>query len=471
MAEYEVGMVGIGVMGRNLLLNMADHGFSAAGFARHQDKVNVLLEEGKGKPINGTNDYQTLIGMLKKPRVIMMLVPAGKPVDDVIEQLLPMIEPGDLMIDAGNSYFKDTDRRYRTLLDKKINFFGMGVSGGEEGARFGPSIMPGGVEEAYERVRPVLEAVSAKVNGEPCVTYLGKGSAGHFVKMVHNGIEYGLMQLLAETYDLMKRGLGMSNDEMHQVYAEWNAGELSSFLVEITADIFLKVDDKTGNRLLDQVLDVARQKGTGKWTSQEAMDLGVPIPSIDIAVTMRYLSALEAERKHASEHLHGPSPSSGAPREAMLVKLRQAFHAAMIITYTQGLAMLRKASDTYEFGLNMEAVVRIWRGGCIIRSALLEQLRVAFNTAPNLENVLLDPTLAEVVSKSQEGLREVVRTAANWGIGVPGFSTTLGYYDSIRTVRLPVNLVQAQRDYFGAHTYERIDDEGIFHSEWAPANK
>jgi 6-phosphogluconate dehydrogenase len=342
----------------------------------------------------------------------------------------------------------------------------VGVSGGEEGARHGPSIMPGGPQKAYERVRPVFEAAAAKVNGDPCVTYLGPGPAGHFVKMVHNGIEYGVMQLIAETYDLMKRGLGLNDDELLEVYTEWNTGELNGYLVEITAHIFSKTDEKTGKRLIDEILDVAKQKGTGMWTSQSAMELQVPIPTIDVAVAMRNLSAFEEQRERASAVLQRPVRHFGGDRAAFLTQLRRALYAAMIITYAQGLAILSTASDKYEYHLDLEAVARIWRGGCIIRAALLEDIRAAFRAKRDLSNLLLDPNLSQKVMEHQEDLRRVVCQAGELGVPAPGLMVSLGYLDAYRSAWLPANLIQAQRDYFGAHTYERIDAKGMFHTEW-----
>ena len=395
----------------------------------------------------------------------MLLVPAGAPVDSVIKDLLPHLDKGDLIIDAGNSYFKDTDVRARNLTAKGIQFLGVGVSGGEEGARHGPSIMPGGPKKAYERVRPIFEAVAAKVNGDPCVTWLGPGSAGHFVKMVHNGIEYAVMQLLAETYDLMKRGLGMNDDEMREVYALWNKGELNSYLVEITSHIFSKQDEKTGKRLIDEILDVAKQKGTGMWTSQSAMELQVPIPTIDLAVAMRDLSVFGGTRDCQCGLASATRRFSG-DRDTLLTQLRGALYAAMIITYAQGLAVLAAASDKFEYHLNLEAVARIWRGGCIIRAALLEDICAAFHARRELPNLLLDPSLSRKVMEHQECLRQVVCQAAELGVPIPGLMVSLGYLDAYRSAWLPANLIQAQRDYFGAHTYERIDAKGTFHTEW-----
>ena len=464
--QLEIGMVGLGVMGRNLLLNMADHGFSVAGYDKDATKVAALRQEAENRDIRGEADIKEFIGSLCKPRAVMMLVPAGPPVDSVINDLLAHLQPGDLIIDAGNSYFKDTDVRLRNLAAKGIQFLGVGVSGGEEGARHGPSIMPGGPKKAYERVRSVLEAVAARVSGDPCVTYLGPGSAGHFVKMVHNGIEYGVMQLLAEAYDLMKRSLSMNDDEMGETYALWNKGELNGYLVEITGHIFSRQDEKTGKRLLDEILDVAEQKGTGMWTSQSAMELQVPIPTIDLAVVMRDLSVFEGQRKKASVILRRPLRSLRGDRDAFLTSLRGALYAAMILTYAQGLAVLTAASDKLEYHLNLEAVARIWRGGCIIRAALLEDICAAFRAQPDLPNLLLDANLSRKVMVHQEDLRRVVCQAAESGVPVPGLMVSLGYLDAYRSAWLPANLIQAQRDYFGAHTYERIDSKGTFHTEW-----
>ena len=459
-------MVGLGVMGRNFLLNMADHGHSAAGYDKDAAKVAALRQETENRNICGATEITEFLARLRRPRAIMLLVPAGPPVDAVINDLLAHLEPGDLIIDAGNSYFKDTDVRARNLAAKGIQFLGVGVSGGEEGARHGPSIMPGGPKEAYERVRMVFESAAAQVNGEPCVTWLGPGSAGHFVKMVHNGIEYGLMQLLAETYDLMKRGLGLNDDELNEFYAGWNHGELAGYLVEITSRIFAQPDKQTGRRLIDEILDVARQKGTGMWTSQSAMELQVPIPTIDLAVAMRDMSVFAPEREQASALYPRPMPRLDRGRDAFLARLGRALYAAMIITYAQGLALLAVASEKYQYQLELGAVARIWRGGCIIRAALLEDIGAAFQARPGLPNLLLDPGLARKLGAHQEDLRHVAGQAAAWGVPAPGLMVSLGYLDAYRSAWLPANLIQAQRDYFGAHTYERIDAKGTFHTAW-----
>jgi len=464
--QYAIGMVGLGVMGRNIVLNMADQGFTVAGYDKDQATVEALRQESTDRDIRGAESIREFAGLLHQPRAVMLLVPAGPPVDSVIADLLPQLEKGDLIIDAGNSYFKDTNLRARNLTAKGIQFLGVGVSGGEEGARHGPSIMPGGPKEAYERVRPVLEAVAVKVNGEPCVTYLGPGSAGHFVKMVHNGIEYAVMQLLAETYDLMKRGLGLSDDELRGVYETWNQGALNSYLVEITSLIFSRVDETTGKRLIDEILDVAKQKGTGMWTSQSAMELQVPIPTIDLAVAMRDLSVFEKQRETAGQIFKRSIPPFGGDHKVFLDQLGHALYAGIIIAYAQGMAVLTAASDKYEYHLDLEAVARIWRGGCIIRTALLEDIRMAYRNQPGLPNLLLAPELSKKVMANQEDLRRVVCVAIELGLPAPCLMTALGYLDGYRSAWLPANLIQAQRDYFGAHSYERIDVKGTFHTNW-----
>jgi 6-phosphogluconate dehydrogenase len=464
--QCEIGMVGLGVMGRNLVLNMADHGVSVAGYDKDASQVEALKKESAERKICGAASLPDFIALLRKPRAIMMLVPAGAPVDSVIKDLLPHLDKDDLIIDAGNSYFKDTDLRASNLVAKGIQFLGVGVSGGEEGARHGPSIMPGGTKKSYKRVRPIFEAAAAKVNGEPCVAYLGPGSAGHFVKMVHNGIEYGVMQLIAETYDLMKRGLGLNDDEAHEVYASWNKGELNGYLVEITGHIFSKRDEKTGKRLIDEILGVAKQNGTGMWTSQSAMELQLPVPTIDVAVAMRNLSVFGQERGQASKIYQRPIRHFNGDRNTFLTQMGRALFAAMIATYAQGMALLAVASEKYKYQLDLEAVARIWRGGCIIRAALLEDICAAFRAKRDLPNLLLDANLSRKLMERQEDLRKVVCVAGELGIPAPGLMVSLGYFDAYRSAWLPANLVQAQRDYFGSHTYERIDAKGTFHTEW-----
>jgi 6-phosphogluconate dehydrogenase len=464
--QHEIGMVGLGVMGRNLVLNMADHGYAVAGYDKDQTKVEALRIESADRKIAGAANIVDFITLLQKPRSIMMLVPAGGPVDAVINDLLPHLDCDDLIMDAGNSYFKDTDTRARNLSAKGIQFLGVGVSGGEAGARHGPSLMPGGPKAAYERVRSIFEASAAKINGDPCVTWLGPGSVGHFVKMVHNGIEYGLIQLIAETYDLMKRSFGLNNDEIQTVYASWNSGELNGYLVEISGHIFSKSDEKTGRRLIDEILDVAKQTGTGMWTSQSAMELQVPIPTIDVAVAMRDMSVMAKEREQASAIYPQPRRQFTADRGNFLKQMGHALFAAMIITYAQGMALLAAASIKYEYHLDLEAVARIWRGGCIIRAALLEDICPAFRVRRDLPNLLLDPNLARKVMEAQEDLRLVVCHASASGVPVPALMASLSYFDAYRSGWLPANLIQAQRDYFGAHTYERTDAKGTFHTNW-----
>lgn len=464
--QYVIGMVGLGVMGRNLVLNMADHGFSVAGYDKDPSKVEALRKEAKQYDARGAIDIKEFLALLRRPRAVMLLVPAGAPVDSVIHDLLPHLDKDDLIIDAGNSYFKDTDMRARNLAAKGIHFLGVGVSGGEEGARHGPSIMPGGPKEAYEQVRPIFEAAAAKVHGEPCVTWLGPGSAGHFVKMVHNGIEYGVMQLIAETYDLMKRGLSLNDEEMHDVFNEWNKGELNGYLMEITSHIFSRVDEKTGIRLIDEILDVAKQKGTGMWTSQSAMELQVPIPTIDLAVSMRDLSVFAKEREQASKIYQRAQRRFIGDHDMFLMQLSRALLAGMMIIYAQGTALLVAASDKYKYHLDLEAVARIWRGGCIIRAALLEDICAAFRARRDLPNLLLDIHLSHKIMDHLEDLRQIVCQAAELGVPTPGLMVSLSYLDAYRSIWLPANLIQAQRDYFGAHTYERIDAKGTFHTEW-----
>ncbi|MGE5194623.1 MAG: NADP-dependent phosphogluconate dehydrogenase [Deltaproteobacteria bacterium] len=462
----DVGMIGLGAMGRNFVLNMAEHGFGVVGFDRDAAQVAALRAEAGGRPIRTSDALADLVRDLPRPRVLFLLVPAGAPVDAVLRELLPLLSQGDLIIDGGNSHFHDTDIRLKALSERRIEYLGVGVSGGSEGARHGPSLMPGGSRDAYERVRPLFEAVAARVNGEPCVAWCGPGSAGHYVKMVHNGIEYGLMQLIAEAYDFSHRGLGMTNDELHDVFDGWNQTELKSFLIEITARIFEQPDPATGSRLIDVILDEARQKGTGMWTSQEAMALQVPVPTIDMAVAMRDLSVLKAEREAASKLL-GTSPRQhDGKHEVGPRELRNALFAATIMTYAQGMALLRRGSTVHGYSLNLSEIARIWRGGCIIRAAVLDQIRATFEATSELTNLLLDPGLFAEIQHRQSDLRLVVRKAAEQAIPVPGLMASLAYWDSYCSVSLPANLIQAQRDYFGAHTYERIDAKGTFHTVW-----
>ena len=464
--QCEIGMVGLGVMGRNLLLNMADHGFSVAGYDNNLKQVDSLREESQQRDVHASSDIKEFIKLLRSPRAIMLLVPAGAAVDAVIQALLPHLQAGDLIIDAGNSYFKDTDIRARDLAAQGLQFLGVGVSGGEEGARLGPSIMPGGPKAAYQRVQRVLEAVAAKVDNEPCVAYLGPGSSGHFVKMVHNGIEYGVMQLIAESYDLLKRGLGFTNKQLQEIYDDWDKGELKSYLLEITSRIFGRIDHTTGKALIDEILAVAEQKGTGMWTSQTALELQVPIPSIDLAEVMRDLSTFIKEREQASVIYPLSLPTMTTDHDVFLTQLQHALFVGMMIIYAQGMALLTVASDKYGYHLDLETIARIWRGGCIIRANLLEDICAAFRAKADLPNLLLDTGIARKLIERQECLRQIVCQAAKLGISAPGFMSALSYFDGYRSAWLPANLIQAQRDYFGAHTYERIDSKGKFHTDW-----
>jgi 6-phosphogluconate dehydrogenase len=468
--QHDFGMVGLGVMGRNLLLNMSDNNFSVAGLDLDPLKISFLQSEAvPGKAVFGTTSALEFVRVLSKPRAIMLLVPAGKAVDAVLLNLLPYLEVGDIVIDGGNSYFPDTDRRVAELATKGIHYFGMGISGGEKGARYGPSMMPGGDRAAYERLRPVFEAVAAKVNGEPCVTYLGNGSAGNYVKMVHNGIEYGIMQLISETYDLLKRGLGFNDDELQQVFEQWNQSEIQSYLIEITAIVLKKNDEGSNEKLVNKILDKAGQKGTGKWTSQNAMDLHVPTPTIDVAVVMRDMSAYKAERVQAAKQLNGsPVESTSHHNNREVVdQLKNAFYFSMLTTYAQGMVQLQAASKTYNYGLTLQDVAKIWRGGCIIRAACLEDIRQAFKKTEALANLLLDDKIGGELLQRQGDIRSVIKLAVDKGIPMAAFMSALSYFDAYRSERLPVNLIQAQRDYFGAHTYERVDQEGVFHTEWS----
>lgn len=467
----DLGLIGLGVMGANLGLNIAEHGFSVTGYDQDTEKGNRftrLAQEQLTEPgrIGAHSDITSFIAALRRPRAILVLVPAGAPVDAVIHDLSPYLEKGDILIDGGNSYFQDTNRRIQALTKQAVHFVGMGVSGGESGARHGPSLMPGGESAVWERLRPLLEAAAAKVQDEPCVAWLGAGSAGHYVKMVHNGIEYGLMQLIAESYDLMQRGLGLSQEEMYPLYQDWAQGPMGGFLLEITADILRQQDPLGEGYLLGKILDSAQQKGTGQWTSQEALALHVPTPIINAAVTQRVLSAERAQRQQASQQLGGPTEFPPVNQKHFLSQLSQALHGAMQLTYVQGMHLLQAANQHYDYGLRLEAVASIWRGGCIIRSRLLEDLRAVYQRSPDLINPVLDSDYAAILSRLQESLRKVGGTAVAWGIPAPAFMAALSYYDTYRSAWLPANLLQAQRDYFGSHTFERTDREGRFHVEW-----
>ena len=473
MAKADIGLIGLAVMGQNLVLNMAAHGYRVAVYNRTTSKTEEFLAgPASGKAIAGAKTLQEFVSLLDRPRKVMLMVQAGGAVDAVISDLVPLLEPGDLIIDGGNSYFKDTRRRAAELEAKGIHYLGTGISGGEEGALKGPSIMPGGSEEAWNLARSILVDISAKVNGEPCCAYIGTDGSGHFVKMVHNGIEYGDMQLICEAYFLMREVLGLSAERMASIFRAWNSGELRSYLIEITGDILSTVDPKTGKPLVDVIKDEAGQKGTGKWTSQEALDLGVGAPTITEAVYARFLSAIREERLEASSVLPGPDagPYEGDPDE-LVEAIGKALYAAKICSYAQGFALLSEAARVYGWRLDLGTIASLWRGGCIIRAQFLDRIKEAYDRDPSLKNLLLDPYFAGALRRSQEPWRRVVSLAAERGIPAPGFSSALAYYDQYRTARLPANLLQAQRDYFGAHTYQRLDEEGIFHTEWTALAK
>lgn len=463
---FDFGMIGLGVMGQNLLLNMADHGFSVIGYDKDAAK-NAALESAAtpGTTVKAVPELAQMIQLLQRPRKLMMLVPAGKPVDDVIDSLLPLVEKEDIIIDGGNSHYTDTLRRVKYLGEKGIHFMGIGVSGGEQGARSGPSIMPGGDQTAYQNVKPVLEAIAAKVDGTPCVAYLGKSGAGHYVKMVHNGIEYAIMQLISETYSILKHA-GLSNQQLHEVFKTWNEGKLQSFLVEITADIFLQKDDQSGADLVDVISDKAGSKGTGKWTSQDSMELPVAVPVIDSAVAMRTLSGYKDERIKASQLYAENNTEAPVATTEFIRQVEDALYFATILSYAQGLAMLFQASKFLSMDIPMPEVVSVWRGGCIIRSSLLELFAKAYREEMELSNILLNQEVATLVKSVEENTRSMVAFAAKSGIPAAGLMSSISYFDAFRTERMPTNLIQAQRDYFGAHTYQRIDIPGIFHTEW-----
>jgi 6-phosphogluconate dehydrogenase len=469
MSQADIGLVGLAVMGENLILNMESRGFTVACFNRTTSKVDDFVNgRAKGKKIVGTHSLEELAKVLKRPRKVMMMVKAGKAVDDLIAQLLPLLEPGDILIDGGNTHYPDTMRRAALVESKGLLYVGTGVSGGEEGALTGPSIMPGGSPAAWPHVKPIFQAIAAKTeDGTPCCDWVGENGAGHFVKMVHNGIEYGDMQLICEAYDLLRRLLGMSADDMHQVFAEWNEGELDSYLVEITRDI-LAYKEPDGSPLVDRILDTAGQKGTGKWTGVEALELGIPLTLIGEAVFSRCLSAIKEERVEASKVLRGPTPKFEGDRKAFVEDIRQALFASKIVSYAQGYTLMRAAADERGWHLNYGGVALMWRGGCIIRSVFLGDIKKAFDKNPELGNLLLDPFFKDKVESCQAAWRRVVAAAAINGIPVPAFSTALAYFDGYRAARLPANLLQAQRDYFGAHTYERVDKPRgqFFHTNW-----
>jgi 6-phosphogluconate dehydrogenase len=466
--KYKIGIVGLGVMGHNLALNMERNGFPVAGYDLDAAKTKAFLEgPAAGRNILGVDSPTALMAALEKPRRILLMVPAGAPVDSTIAHLKRHLKPGDILMDGGNSFFLDTERRNKALESEGFNYIGTGVSGGEEGALWGPAIMPGGQRQAWEATAPIFRAIAAKAeDGQPCVEYIGPRGAGQYVKMVHNGIEYGDMHLIAEIYDILHRGLGLSARELHAVFAEWNAGELKSYLIEITANIFEKMDNETGRPLVDLILDEAQQKGTGKWTSQNALDVGAPIPTINAAVESRILSGLKAQRVTASRVIRGPKPEYKGNRARLIDAARQALYASKTTSYAQGLGLLMIASEEYQYNLNLGEIAKIWRAGCIIRAGLLSDIMAAYQRDPALVNLLLDDTFRTAVESRQEAWRFVVQTAVGMGIPALALSASLAYFDAYRSERLPANLTQAQRDYFGAHTYRRVDREGVFHTEW-----
>jgi 6-phosphogluconate dehydrogenase len=468
--KYDFGMIGLGTMGRNLLLNMADHGVAGAGFDKDISKGTLLEQEGKHGNVKGFSDVKDFTASLKSPKAIMMLVPAGKIVDEVIAELLPFLDKGDILIDGGNSHFTDTNRRVDELEAQGFHFFGMGISGGEEGARKGPSMMPGGDKDAYNVMKPILESIAAKVDGAPCVTYIGPGAAGHFVKMVHNGIEYGLMQLIAETYEILKTGLKLDNEAIRKVFTQWNEGRLQSFLMDITKDIFAFKAQGTDHLLIDDIKDEAKAKGTGKWTSQVAMDLQAPIPTIDSAVSMRDLSKYKQLREQASALYSLGETQLNVNIDEFIASLEQAFYFSMIITYAQGMQLLSRASEEYNYDLKLGEIAKIWRGGCIIRSVFLNDIFKAYQKDAKLAHLLLDDGVHNLVTDAIKGARTVLSATISVGIAAPAYAASLSYFDNFRNKRMPSNLTQAQRDYFGAHTYELIGKEGVFHTQWIAKN-
>jgi len=470
MVKYNIGLIGLAVMGENLVLNMEDHGFSVAVFNRTTSKVdNFIKGRAKGKNIKGCYSIEELVDSLERPRKVMLLVKAGKPVDEFIDMLIPRLEQGDIIIDGGNSYFPDTIRRTKYVEDKELLYIGTGVSGGEEGALRGPSIMPGGSEKAWPHVKEIFQSIAAKVaDGSPCCEWVGKDGAGHFVKMVHNGIEYGDMQMISESYFIMKNVLGMKPGEMQKIFSQWNKGELNSYLIEITADIMGKTDDETGKAMLDIILDTAGQKGTGKWTSQIALDIGVPAPTVAEAVFARTMSAIKEERVAAAKLLNGPLPKFDGDKAAFIEMIRKALYASKICSYAQGFQLMRMAAEEYNWDLNYGNIALMWRAGCIIRAQFLDKIKAAFYKNPSLQNLLLDDYFKDAIESNQNAWRHVVATAIGNGIPIPAFSSALAYYDGYRSAVLPANLLQAQRDYFGAHTYERVDRPRgqFFHTNW-----
>ena len=463
----QIGVVGLAVMGKNLAWNIESRGYSVSVFNRSSEKTDEMVKESEGKNIHPTYSMEEFVNSLEKPRKILLMVKAGTATDATIDMLLPLLDDDDILIDGGNTNYQDTIRRNKALAESGVNFIGMGVSGGEVGALTGPSLMPGGQEAAFNKVSHILEAISAKAKeGAPCVAYIGPNGAGHYVKMVHNGIEYADMQLIAESYAMMKDLLGMSHEDIAQTFKDWNAGELSSYLIEITGDIFNKLDDETNGPLVEQILDTAGQKGTGKWTSINALELGIPLTIITESVFARFISSIKEERVNASKQLNGPSAKFEGDKEAFLEKIRKALYMSKICSYAQGFAQMRKASEDHAWNLQLGELAMIWREGCIIRAQFLQKIKEAYDNDSELQNLLLDPYFKDIVTNYQDALRDVVATGVQNGVPTPGFSASINYYDSYRSENLPANLIQAQRDYFGAHTYERKDRSGIFHTQW-----
>ena len=460
------GVIGLAVMGENLALNVERNGFPISVYNRSPEKTQAFMaNRAGGKNVMAAYSLEEFVASLERPRRILLMVKAGKPVDAVIEQLMPLLDPEDMIIDGGNSLYEDTERRVKTLEGAGFRFIGMGVSGGEEGALNGPSLLPGGTRAAYESIEPIVQKIAAQVEDGPCVTYIGSGGAGHYVKMVHNGIEYGDMQLIAEAYDLMKNVLGLSHEQLHEVFAQWNTTEeLDSFLIEITADLFTKAEGDVA--LVEKILDAAGQKGTGRWTVMTALDMGVSIPTITAAVNARIMSSIKEERVAASKEISGPSGQITENATLWINKIRDALYCSKICSYAQGMALLKQASETFDYGLKLDECARIWKGGCIIRARFLNKIQQAFIENPELSNLLLAPEFKQTILDRQAAWRDVVAMAAQYGVPVPAFSAALDYFDSYRRAQLPQNLTQAQRDYFGAHTYKRVDQEGTFHTEW-----
>ncbi|MGM5532043.1 NADP-dependent phosphogluconate dehydrogenase [Mixta calida] len=466
MSKQQIGVVGMAVMGRNLALNIESRGYTVSVFNRSREKTDEVIAENPGKKLAPYYSIEEFVDSLEKPRRILLMVQAGEATDKTIASLTPHLDKGDILIDGGNTFYKDTIRRNKELSEQGFNFIGTGVSGGEEGALKGPSIMPGGQKEAYELVAPILDKIAARAEGEPCVTYIGPDGAGHYVKMVHNGIEYGDMQLIAEAYSLLKNALGLSNDELAKTFSEWNEGELSSYLIDITKDIFTKKDEE-GNYLVDVILDEAANKGTGKWTSQSSLDLGEPLSLITESVFARYLSSLKSQRVAASKVLSGPTAQAfNGDKAEFIEKVRRALYLGKIVSYAQGFSQLKAASDEYSWNLNYGEIAKIFRAGCIIRAQFLQKITDAYKETPDIANLLLAPYFKNIADEYQQALRDVVAYAVQNGIPTPTFSAAIAYYDSYRSAVLPANLIQAQRDYFGAHTYKRIDKDGVFHTEW-----